>query len=194
MEYFLYRAAWLPKVSPTSWWRFLETFAPVAKIESIRMLLAIAAILDGNPCHWYRFSFHQPWMPEDQTVYLSQPPGYVAEGKETLSENLAKHSMALTICHLWYQKLKAFLSRLVSRHANLIMRFFRSSQSQPPSSISCWYLDSIAIHFLKSPPKISDSQACLHQRLRQFSTSCMNIRNRSPHHIHISSSLHWWGC
>ena len=62
---------------------FFETFAPVAKIESIHLLLAIATILDWE-IHVIDVdsAFLNSTMPENQTVYLSQPPGYVAEGKE----------------------------------------------------------------------------------------------------------------
>ena len=50
---------------------FYETFAPVAKIESICMLLAIAAILDWE-IHVINVdsAFLNSKMPEDQTIYL----------------------------------------------------------------------------------------------------------------------------
>src|SRR5258705_1321173 len=90
---------------------FFETFAPVAKIESIRMLLAIAAILDWE-IHVIdvHSSFLNSKMPEDQTVYLSQPPGYIAEGKEDFVWKLGKALYGLKQSgHLWYQKLKGIL-------------------------------------------------------------------------------------
>src|ERR1700683_5151409 len=70
---------------------FFKTFAPVAKVESIRLLLAIAAILDwGIHVIDVDSAFLNSTMPEDQTVYLSQPPGYVAEGKEDFVWKLGK--------------------------------------------------------------------------------------------------------
>jgi hypothetical protein len=62
---------------------FFETFVLVAKIKSIHLLLAIAAILDWE-IHVIDvdLAFLSSTMPEDQTIYLSQPPGYVAKGKE----------------------------------------------------------------------------------------------------------------
>ena len=52
-------------------------------------------------------------MPEDQTVYLSQPPGYVAEGKEDFVWKLGKALYGLKQSgHLWYQKLKGILEQI----------------------------------------------------------------------------------
>src|SRR6202050_4700763 len=93
---------------------FFETFAPVAKIESIRLLLAIAAILDWE-IHVIDVdsAFLNSTMPEDQTVYLSQPPGYVAEGKEDFVWKLGKALYGLKQSgHLWYQKLKGILVQI----------------------------------------------------------------------------------
>src|ERR1700728_5168843 len=93
---------------------FFETFAPVAKIESIRLLLAIAAILDWE-IHVIDVdsAFLNSTMPEDQTVYLSQPPGYVAEGKEDFVWKLGKALYGLKQSgHLWYQKLKGILEQI----------------------------------------------------------------------------------
>jgi len=85
---------------------FFETFAPVAKIESICMLLAIAAILDWE-IHVIDVdpAFLNSKMREDQTVYLSQPPGYIAKGKEDFVWKLAKALYGLKQSgHLWYQE------------------------------------------------------------------------------------------
>src|SRR6202050_4644786 len=83
---------------------FCETFAPVAKIELIRLLLAIAAILDWE-IHVIDVdsAFLNSTMPEDQTVYLSQPPGSVAKGKEDFVWKKALYGLKQS-GHLWYQK------------------------------------------------------------------------------------------
>ena len=52
-------------------------------------------------------------MLEDQTVYLSQPPGYVAESKEDFVWKLGKALYGLKQSgHLWYQKLKGILEQI----------------------------------------------------------------------------------
>src|ERR1700691_1943113 len=93
---------------------FFETFAPVANIKLIRLLLAIAAILDWE-IHVIdvNLAFLNSTMPEDQTVYLSQPPGYVAEGKEDFVQKLGKTLYGLKQSgHLWYHKLKGILEQI----------------------------------------------------------------------------------
>jgi Reverse transcriptase (RNA-dependent DNA polymerase) len=95
-----------------------EMFAPVAKIESICMLLAIAAILDWE-IHVIDVdsAFLNSKMPEDQMVYLSQPPGYIAEGKEDFVWKLCKALYGLKQSgYLWYQKRKGILE-LIGFHA-----------------------------------------------------------------------------
>jgi hypothetical protein len=93
---------------------FFETFSPVTKIKSIHLLLAIAAILDWE-IHVIDVdsAFLNSTMPEDQTVYLSQPPGYVAEGKEDFVWKLGTALYSLKQSgHLWYQKLKGILEQI----------------------------------------------------------------------------------
>ena len=82
------------------------------------MLLAIAAILNWE-IHVIDVgsAFLNSKIPEDQTVYLSQPPGYVAEGKEDFVRKLSKALYSLKQSgHLWYQKLKGILE-LIGFHA-----------------------------------------------------------------------------
>lgn len=93
---------------------FFETFAPVAKIESIRLLLAMAAALDWE-IHVIdvNSAFLNSEMPEDQHIYLRQPAGYVAEGKEDLVWLLLKALYGLKQSgRLWYKKLKKILIEL----------------------------------------------------------------------------------
>lgn len=93
---------------------FLETYAPVAKIESIRLLLALAATLDWE-IHVIDVdsAFLNSDMPEDQTAYLKQPPGHEAKGKEDWVWFLSKALYGLRQSgHLWYQKLKGILVKI----------------------------------------------------------------------------------
>ena len=90
---------------------YLETFAPVAKIESIRLLLAISAVLDWE-VHVIDIdsAFLNSDLPPDQAVYLAQPPGHVVKGKEDYVWLLLKGLYGLKQSgHLWYQKLKGIL-------------------------------------------------------------------------------------
>ena len=78
------------------------------------MLLAMAASLDWE-IHVIdvNSAFLNSEMPEDQYVYLRQPSGYVAEGKEDMVWLLLKALYGLKQSgRLWYQKLKAILTEL----------------------------------------------------------------------------------
>ena len=60
-----------------------ETYAPVAQIESVRILLSIAALLDWE-LHIIDIdsAFLNSDLPDGEDIYLKQPPGYVVKEKE----------------------------------------------------------------------------------------------------------------
>ena len=91
---------------------FTETFVPVAKTDSIRFLLAFATAQD--------FEIHQVDVKSaflngkfQETIYMSQPKGYIAKGKEDwvwqLNQTLYRLQQSSRI---WYQKLRDALLEL----------------------------------------------------------------------------------
>jgi len=59
---------------------FDEIFAPVAKFVSVRVLLALAAVLDWEIMHLdVKMAFLYPWLSED--TYMELPEGYGIVGK-----------------------------------------------------------------------------------------------------------------
>ena len=60
-----------------------DTFSPVAKIASVRLLLFMAAM-----CSWplYQFDIKNVFLHGDITeeVYMEQPPGFIAQGESGL--------------------------------------------------------------------------------------------------------------
>ena len=93
---------------------FDETFAPVAKIESIQLLCALAAALDWE-IHIIDINsaFLNSEMPPDQPAYVKQPVGFEAKGKEHLVWLLLKALYGLKQAgHLWYWKLRSILEKL----------------------------------------------------------------------------------
>jgi hypothetical protein len=68
---------------------FDEVFAPVARIESVRLLLALAA-QEGWPVHHMdvKSAFLNGELNEE--VYVRQPPGFVVAGKENMVLRLDK--------------------------------------------------------------------------------------------------------
>src|SRR5882762_7004511 len=172
---------------------FFETFAPVAKIESIRMLLAIAAILDWE-IHVIDIdsAFINCEMPEDQTVYLSQPPGYIAEGKEDFVWKLGKALYGLKQSgHLWYQKLKGILEQIGFKACKSDpCVFIRSSQSA--TSIISSHVDDLGLYCDSlSEVNLLKSQIRKHVSIKdlgeiQYILGIEVIRNRKAHTISIS--------
>ncbi|KDR64976.1 hypothetical protein GALMADRAFT_82453 [Galerina marginata CBS 339.88] len=93
---------------------FFQTYAPVARIETIRLLMAIAAINDWE-FHVVDVdsAFLNSLMPADQTAYMKQPPGLNVEGKEDLVWILFKALYGLRqSAYLWYQRLLEILTKL----------------------------------------------------------------------------------
>ncbi|RVW57668.1 Retrovirus-related Pol polyprotein from transposon RE2 [Vitis vinifera] len=69
-----------------------DTFSPVAKIASVRLLLSMAAM-----CSWplYQLDIKNVFLHGDlaEEVYMEQPPGFVAQGESGLVCSTADHSV-----------------------------------------------------------------------------------------------------
>ena len=91
---------------------FTETFAPVAKTDSIQFLLAFAAAQN--------FEIHQVDVKSaflngklEETIYMRQPKGFVAKGKEDWVWQLHQTLYGLRQSgRVWYQKLRDSLLEL----------------------------------------------------------------------------------
>lgn len=91
---------------------FNETYAPVAKFNSIRLILAIAASKS--------FVVHQMDVKTaflngdlDEDIYMEQPDGMIGEGEEKLVWKLHKSLYGLKQApRVWYMKLDTFLKNI----------------------------------------------------------------------------------
>lgn len=93
---------------------FFETYAPVARIGSIQILLSIAASLDWE-IHLIdiHLAFLNSNLPDGEDIYLKQPPGYIVKGKEDWVWLLIRALYGLKQAgHLWYEKLKDILIKM----------------------------------------------------------------------------------
>jgi hypothetical protein len=91
---------------------FSETFAPVAKYQSIRAVLALAAA-QGYPVHQMdvKTAFLNGELEEE--IYMQQPEGTVAAGQEHLVWRLCKSLYGLKQApRMWYKKLDEYLQEL----------------------------------------------------------------------------------
>ncbi|GJX90360.1 retrovirus-related pol polyprotein from transposon TNT 1-94 [Tanacetum coccineum] len=86
-----------------------ETYAPVARLESIRILLAYACALDFKLYQMnVNSAFHNGFINEE--VYVAQPPGFIDFTKPNYVYKLKKALYALKQApKAWYDRLKAFL-------------------------------------------------------------------------------------
>ncbi|MGH7240582.1 MAG: reverse transcriptase domain-containing protein, partial [Candidatus Saccharimonadales bacterium] len=110
-----------------------ETFAPVARFSSIRVLLALAAVFDWEI---HQMDVQTAFLNGDLTedIYMTQPEGFVVKGKETLVCKLSKSLYGLKqASRAWNQKMDQCLLGMkfssfyadpcvyVFRHGNVIM-------------------------------------------------------------------------
>ncbi|KAJ4751816.1 polyprotein [Rhynchospora pubera] len=98
-----------------------ETFSPVARFETIRLLLALAAQLKQ---HVYQFDVKSAFLNGDlmEEVYVEQPEGFMVEGKENWVYKLNKALYGLK------QAPRAWYSRIDS---HFLKHGFERSQNEP---------------------------------------------------------------
>jgi hypothetical protein len=91
---------------------FEEVFAPVARMETVRVLLALAAHSKWEVHHMdVKSAFLNGELTEE--VYVTQPPGYVVAGKERQVLRLQKALYGLRQApRAWYAKLHDTLDKL----------------------------------------------------------------------------------
>ena len=85
-----------------------ETFAPVVRLASVRLLFSIAAVEDWGIVHYdLNSAFLQGKL--EKPVYISQPEGYVKKGSENLVCKLLKAIYGLNSSYVWNLRLKTEL-------------------------------------------------------------------------------------
>ncbi|KAH9140653.1 hypothetical protein AeRB84_015124 [Aphanomyces euteiches] len=91
---------------------FTDTFAPVLRLESLRVLCAIIALLDLETKQLdIKTAFLHGEL--DEEIYMEQPEGYVQPGKETQVCRLQKSLYGLKQApRQWHKKLHGFVQDL----------------------------------------------------------------------------------
>jgi transposase InsO family protein len=97
-----------------------ETFAPVAKMTSIRILLALAAIEDLEV---HQMDVKTAFLNGDleEEIYMDQPEGYILEGEEQLVCKLSKTLYGLKQSpRAWYKKIDEYFASqsLIKSHVD----------------------------------------------------------------------------
>ncbi|KAD7478171.1 hypothetical protein E3N88_01307 [Mikania micrantha] len=112
---------------------FLETFAPVARFETIRVVVAIAAQM-GWPIH--QLDVKSAFLNGDlsEEIYVEQPEGFLVKGKEQMVYKLHKALYGLKQSpRAWYAKIDGYFAE----HG------FRRSANEPTLYIKQLDTDSI---------------------------------------------------
>ncbi|GKV47717.1 hypothetical protein SLEP1_g54586 [Rubroshorea leprosula] len=88
---------------------FLETFSPVARFETVRLVIALAAQMKWKIFQFdVKSTFLNGWLEED--VYVEQPEGFIVQGKEEKVYKLKKALYGLKQApRAWYGRLDSYL-------------------------------------------------------------------------------------
>ena len=131
-------------------------------------------------------------MPEDQTVYLFQSPGYVVESKEDFVWKLGKALHGLKQSgHLWYHKLKGILEQIGFLICKSDPCVFICTSSATTSIISS-HIDDLGLYCSsKEEVKLLKSQIRKHVSIKdwgeiQFILGIEVIRDRKAQTISFS--------
>ena len=85
---------------------YKETFTPVARLNSLRLLLVLAAIFDWDVHHFnIKLAYLNGHLNEE--LYMDQPKGFLAQGKENKVCRLLKAIYGLKQAgHQWHEHLQ----------------------------------------------------------------------------------------
>jgi hypothetical protein len=89
-----------------------KVFSPVARHETIRLVVALASMKN---CHMYHLDVKSAFLngPLEETVYVTQPPGFEIAGKENLVYKLHKALYGLKQApRAWNKRIDQFLFQL----------------------------------------------------------------------------------
>ena len=114
---------------------FDDAFAPVARMESVRLLLALAA-LEG--WHVHHMDVKSTFLNSDlKDVYVHQPPGFAIPGKEGKVLRLRKALYGLRQApRAWNAKLDSTLKRMGFMPSPHEAAIYRRGNGEMP----CWWV------------------------------------------------------
>jgi len=122
---------------------FDETFSPVARFETVRIFLALAAQFKWPVFQFdVKSAFLNGELNED--VFVLQPEGFVVSGDETKVYKLKKALYRLKQApHAWYKKINTFFAENgFERSANEPTLYFKR-QGDNDFLVVCLYVDDI---------------------------------------------------
>lgn len=152
---------------------FQETFAPVARFETVRTLLALAAQLKWPVYHLdIKSAFLNGELYED--VYVTQPEGFIVNGQEDKVYKLKKALYGLKQApRAWYSKIDSFLRENSFERSENEPTLYIKQRSMHESIIICLYVDDI-LYMGSSPSLVQDFKSCMMKRFDMIDLGLMH--------------------
>lgn len=122
---------------------FEETFSPVARFETVRIVLALAAQLQWPV---YQLDVKSAFLNGDlqEEVYVTQPEGFMIEGKETKVYKLRKALYGLKQApRAWYSKIDGYFQRNGCLRSENEPTLYVMKEGKNDFIIICLYVDDI---------------------------------------------------
>ena len=145
---------------------YLETFAPTAKLSSIRMLLALATHIF---CELFQFDFSSPYLNADleEDVYAEQPPGFEIPGKGSkLVCKLLKGVYGLKqVGRCWNRTLDEFLTEFGLTRSMIESCCFSKSDLCGNRIFICVWVDDI-LYFSTSSDLAKSFKKCFSEKFK----------------------------
>ena len=144
---------------------YTETFAPVVKFMSVRILLAIATKLG---LHLHQMDVVTAFLNGDldETVYMEQPEGFKTKGKENHVCRLVKALYGLKqASRQWYKKMDEFLTCSLGLCRNIADECLYTGSSAGALVIIALYVDDLLIA-CSDQEKLLEIKAELSKRFR----------------------------
>ena len=140
-----------------------DTFSPVARFETVRTLLALAAHM-----HWcvYQFDVKSAFLNGElvEEVYVSQPEGFIVPGKEEHVYRLKKALYGLKQApRAWYSKIDSYFVENGFERSKSEPNLYLKRQGKNDLLIICLYVDDM-IYMGSSSFLINEFKACMKKK------------------------------
>ena len=150
---------------------FKETFSPVARFETIRTFLALAAQLNLPV---YQFDVKSAFLNGDleEEVYVSQPEGFVVNGKEDKVYRLknALHGLKQAP-RAWYFKINSYFQENGFERSNNEPTLYLKREGKKDFLVVCLYVDDM-IYMGSSESIVAEFKDCM---MKKFEMSDLGL-------------------
>lgn len=124
---------------------FGEVFAPIARVETVRMVVAFASQKNWAMCHMdVKSAFLNG--PLEEEVFVNQPPGFLREHEESKVYRLKKALYGLKQApRAWKKRIVSFLIQMGFVKCTTEHGVYIKAQSESEILIVCLYVDDLLV-------------------------------------------------